>query len=107
MIATLQLMVGYLILVRAVHRHQPTPLAQFDRYKNRANIALDGRAYVGCLHLTSPLVRVWKPKPSGCTPIATWNLRGFVARFPAGVTGKIRRRNRETDRGEQGKYVAP
>ena len=75
MIAALHLMARYPILVRAVYRHQPALSAQFDRNKNRAKIIPDGRAYGGCLHLTSPLVRVWKPKPSGCTPIAPWNLR--------------------------------
>ena len=56
--------------IRTVHRHQPAPPAQFDCNENRANIAPDGRANVGCLHLTPPMVRVWKPKPIGCTPIA-------------------------------------
>lgn len=30
------------------------------------------------MHLTSPLVRVGKPKPIGCMPIAAWNLRRSV-----------------------------
>jgi hypothetical protein len=54
-------------------------LAQFDRDENRANMARDGRARVRCMHLTSPMVRVWKPKPIGCTPIAPWDLQDSEA----------------------------
>src|SRR5262249_50140040 len=61
------------------HHRQPSLLAQFDRHENRANIVRDGRANVRCVHLTSPMVRVWKPKPIGCTPIAPWYLRNGKA----------------------------
>src|SRR5215204_7254579 len=63
------------IPVRTVHHRQPGLLAQFECDENRANMANDGRANVGCVHLTSPMVRVCKPQPIGCTPIAPWNLR--------------------------------
>jgi len=53
-ITALHLVPGNLILVRTVNRHQPSLLAQFDCTKNRANAVCDGRAYGGCLHLTSP-----------------------------------------------------
>src|SRR6202043_194501 len=69
------------ILVRTMHGDQPTLLAQFDCNENCANMGRDGRALVGCLHLTSPMVRVWKPKPTGCTPIAPWYLRDRPLRF--------------------------
>src|SRR5215211_2379668 len=75
MIAAGQLVTRDPIPVRTVYHHQPSLLAQFDRHVNRANMANDGCANVGCMHLTSPMVRVWKPKPIGCTPIAPWNLR--------------------------------
>src|SRR5829696_4431592 len=52
MIPTLQLMVGYLILVRAVQRDQPAPLAQFDCNENCATILGGGRGHGRCLHLT-------------------------------------------------------
>src|SRR5260221_10158571 len=51
-------MPGLPILVGAVHRYQPALLTEFDRNENRAIIADGGRAHVGCLHLTSPMVRV-------------------------------------------------
>src|SRR5882762_8731728 len=60
MIAAGKLMPGYPVPVRAVYRHKPALLAQFDCNENRANMADGGRAYVGCLHLTSPMVRVCK-----------------------------------------------
>src|SRR5215211_902676 len=75
MIAAGQLVTRDPIPVRTVYHHQPGLLAQFDRQENRANMANDGCANVGCMHLTSPMVRVCKPKPIGCTPIAPWNLR--------------------------------
>src|SRR5215204_441349 len=75
MIAAGQLVTRDPIPVRTVYHHQPSLLAQFDRHVNRANMATDGCANVGCMHLTSPMVRVWKPKPIGCTPIAPWHLR--------------------------------
>src|SRR5215211_4236844 len=75
MIAAGQLVTRDPIPVRTVYHHQPGLLAQFDRHENRANMANDGCANVGCMHLTSPMVRVCKPKPIGCTPIAPWNLR--------------------------------
>src|SRR5262245_30890215 len=59
------------------HHRQPSLLAQFDRHENRAIMVRDGRASVGCVHLTSPMVRVWKPKPIGCTPIAPWYLHAL------------------------------
>src|SRR5215217_1524697 len=74
MIAAGQLVTRDPIPVRTVYHHQPSLLAQFDRHVNRANMANDGCANVGCMHLTSPMVRVWKPKPIGCTPIAPWHL---------------------------------
>src|SRR3984893_8646440 len=74
-IPVLHLVPGNLIPVRTVQRYQPGLLAQFDRNKNRANMPCDGRAYGRCLHLTSPWVRVCKPKSSGCTLITPWNLR--------------------------------
>src|SRR5215218_10937431 len=79
MIAAGQLVTRDPIPVRTVYHHQPSLLAQFDRHVNRANMANDGCANVGCMHLTSPMVRVWKPKPIGCTPIAPWNLRDELA----------------------------
>src|SRR5689334_22903376 len=57
-VATVELVPREAILVRAVHRHQPAALAQFERNENRAIMTRDGRAYVGCSHLTSPMVRV-------------------------------------------------
>src|SRR3954463_9119929 len=40
-----------------------------------------GRACGRCLHLTSPMVRVWKPKPIGkATLTAPWNLRAATWR---------------------------
>src|SRR5215211_6480617 len=75
MIAAGQLVTRDPIPVRTVYHHQPSLLAQFDRHVNRANMANDGCTNVGCMHLTSPMVRVWKPKPIGCTPIAPWHLR--------------------------------
>src|SRR6516225_7117355 len=63
------------IPIRTVHRYQPALLAQFDRNKNRASTIRGGRAYGACLHLTSPMVRVCKPKPIGGTPTAPWNLQ--------------------------------
>src|SRR5438477_13205546 len=64
------------IAIRAVHRHQPSSPAQFERDENCAIINVDGRAYVGCLHLTSPMVRVVeKPEPIGCALIAPWYLQ--------------------------------
>src|SRR5262249_1733705 len=66
---------GHPVSVRTMKCHQPVLLAQFDCNENRAIMTRDGRAHVGCLHLASPMVRVCKPKPIGCTPIAPWNLR--------------------------------
>src|SRR5215211_6286206 len=80
MIAAGQLVTRDPIPVRTVYHHQPSLLAQFDRHVNRANMANDGCANVGCMHLTSPMVRVWKPKPIGCTPIAPWHLRRKTSR---------------------------
>src|SRR5205823_1645258 len=75
MIAALQPMVRYLVPVWAVHRHQPTPLAQFDRNENRATIARGGRVHRGCLHLSLRWFECWKPKPIGkATLTAPWNL---------------------------------
>src|SRR5437667_6202962 len=75
MIATRQLVAGQLVLVRAVQRHQPALLTQFDGNENCAITAGGGRAYGRCLHPTSPMVRVWKPKPIGKTTLtAPWNL---------------------------------
>src|SRR5262249_18840849 len=74
-VSHLDLVVGHPILVRTMKCHQPVLLAQFDCNENRAIMTRDGRAHVGCLHLASPMVRVCKPKPIGCTPIAPWNLR--------------------------------
>src|SRR5215216_3941033 len=82
MIAAGQLVTRDPIPVRTVYHHQPSLLAQFDRHVNRANMANDGCANVGCMHLTSPMVRVWKPKPIGCTPIAPWHLRMYVVSGP-------------------------
>ena len=69
---------GYPVLVRAVQRHQPGLLTQFDGNENCAIIADGERGCGRCLHLTSPMVRVCKPKPIGCTPIAPWNLRSIT-----------------------------
>src|ERR1041385_9010246 len=50
----------------------------------------DGRARVGCMHLTSPMVRVCKPKPIGCTPIASWDLHPrHLARLGAGGASPV------------------
>src|SRR5215218_5648900 len=86
MIAAGQLVTRDPIPVRTVYHHQPSLLPQFDRHENRANMANHGCANVGCMHLTSPMVRVCKPKPIGCTPIAPWNLRsgGSVEAAPRG-----------------------
>src|SRR5262245_28960582 len=75
------------IPVGTAHHRQPSLLAQFDRHENRAIMVRDGRANVGCVHLTSPMVRVCKPKPIGCTPIAPWYLHGpeFHACSPHGA----------------------
>src|SRR6516165_3342727 len=70
------------IPIRTVHRYQPALLAQFDRNKNRASTIRGGRAYGACLHLTSPMVRVCKPKPIGGTPTAPWNLRRRARSVP-------------------------
>src|SRR2546430_6794291 len=79
MIAALQPMVRYLVPVWAVHRHQPTPLAQFDRNENRATIARGGRVHRGCLHLSLRWFECWKPKPIGkATLTAPWNLRAAL-----------------------------
>src|SRR5207245_6245043 len=51
MIATLQLVAGHLVFVRAVQRHQPAALAQFDRNENCATMAGGERVYGRCLHL--------------------------------------------------------
>src|SRR5262249_9790994 len=74
-VAALKLMTRQPAPIGTVHHRQPRLLAQFDRHENRANMVRDGRANVRCVHLTSPMVRVWKPKPIGCTPIAPWHLR--------------------------------
>src|SRR5260370_16233030 len=55
MIPAVQLVARDPIPVRTVYHHQPALLAQFDRDENRANMVSGGRAYVGCLHLASPL----------------------------------------------------
>src|SRR5882724_4969318 len=52
MIAALNLMTGYPVPVRAVQRHKPGLLTQFDCNENRAIIAGGGRVYGRCLHLT-------------------------------------------------------
>src|SRR5438034_7794739 len=86
MIATRQLVAGQLVLVRAVQRHQPALLTQFDGNENCAITAGGGRAYGRCLHPTSPMVRVWKPKPIGkATLTAPWNLRA-TAKRPSALT---------------------
>src|SRR5215211_9148289 len=97
MIAAGQLVTRDPIPVRTVYHHQPSLLAQFDRHENRANMANDGCANVGCMHLTSPMVRVWKPKPIGCTPIAPWNLR-FCAQDTCAHTGIPCRRAAQIER---------
>src|SRR5262245_65974678 len=66
------------------HHRQPSLLAQFDRHESRAIRVRNGRANVRCVHLTSPMVRVWKPKPIGCTPIAPW----YLPAPPALPTGR-------------------
>src|SRR5215204_7045379 len=89
------------IPVRTVHHRQPGLLAQFECDENRANMANDGRANVGCVHLTSPMVRVCKPKPIGCTPIAPWNLQSPLAPRHAegyGTHANRGRGNHETSR---------
>jgi hypothetical protein len=58
MVAAVHLVARNPIAIGTVHRHHPSPSAQFERNENRAIIGIDGRAYVGCLHLTSPRVRV-------------------------------------------------
>src|SRR5439155_26336654 len=84
MIATRQLVAGQLVLVRAVQRHQPALLTQFDGNENCAITAGGGRAYGRCLHPTSPMVRVRKPKPIGkATLTAPWNLRILRTTSPA------------------------
>src|SRR5438445_11553722 len=57
-VAARKLVAGYPVPVRAVYRHKPALLAQFDCNENCANMADGGRACVECLHLTSPMVRV-------------------------------------------------
>src|SRR3954447_26618605 len=57
-VAAFELMPRYAVPIRAVQGDQPALLAQFDRNENRANMADGGRVQVGCLHLTSPMVRV-------------------------------------------------
>jgi hypothetical protein len=75
MVAAIELVPRHPIAIRTVDRHQPTPLAQFKRNENPAIIPVDGRAYVGCLHLTSPMVQGVETEPTGGTPIAPWYLR--------------------------------
>src|SRR5205823_11445981 len=52
MIATLQLVAGHLVFVRAAQRHEPAPLAQFDCNENCATMAGGARVHGRCLHLT-------------------------------------------------------
>ncbi|HET7806140.1 MAG TPA: hypothetical protein VFL53_18020, partial [Pseudolabrys sp.] len=55
--------------------------AQFDRNENRAMMIPGGRAYVGCLHLMSPMVRV----------VENPNLSGVHAHRPMESTDIITR----------------
>src|SRR5882724_12245571 len=76
MIATLQLLVGYLVFVRAVQRHQPAPLAQFDCNENCATMLGGGRGCGRCLHLTLRGFECGNPNLIGkATLTASWNLR--------------------------------
>src|ERR1700756_3024932 len=85
-IASFQLVARNPIPLRAVQRHKPRLLTQFDGNENCATMAAGGRAYGRCLHPTSPMVRVWKPKPIGkATLTAPWNLR-FLSRNDGRVT---------------------
>ena len=52
MIAALQLVTRNPVPVRAVQRHQPALLAEFDCNENCATIVGGGRVYGRCLHLT-------------------------------------------------------
>ena len=52
MIATLQLVTRDPVPVRAVQRHQPALLAEFDCNENCATMTGGGRVYGRCLHLT-------------------------------------------------------
>src|SRR5437899_3430448 len=45
-------MAGNPVPIRAVQRHQPALLTQFDRNENRATMEGGGRVYGRCLHLT-------------------------------------------------------
>src|ERR1700754_5086828 len=63
-IAPRQLMPRNPVSVRAMQRHQPCFLTEFDRDENRATTASGGRDYGRSLHPTSPMVRVYKPKPT-------------------------------------------
>src|SRR5262245_51514137 len=91
--------------VGTAHHRQPRLLAQFDRHENRAIMVRDGRANVRCVHLTSPMVRVCKPKPIGCTPIAPWDLRSHAvtaARMSAATCGSAAPGFRFAHRGYEG-----
>src|SRR5882724_5643400 len=78
MIATLQLLVGYLVFVRAVQRHQPAPLAQFDCNENCATMLGGGRGCGRCLHLTLRGFECGNPNLIGkATLTASWNLRNY------------------------------
>src|SRR3954463_4864267 len=65
-----------------------------------------GRACGRCLHLTSPMVRVWKPKPIGkATLTAPWNLRRYDFAFSRRIASEVcifvcplRNRRRREDR---------
>src|SRR5882724_5236042 len=79
MIATLQLLVGYLVFVRAVQRHQPAPLAQFDCNENCATMLGGGRGCGRCLHLTLRGFECGNPNLIGkATLTASWNLQFYA-----------------------------
>ena len=85
-IASLKLVTRDPVTIRTVQRHQPGLLTQFDGNENCAIIADGERGCGRCLHLTSPMVRVCKPKPTGKASLtAPWNLRTMPG--PAGARG--------------------
>ena len=77
-IAPRQLMPRNPVPLRAMQRHQPCLLTEFDRNENCATMAGGGRDYGRCLHPTSPMARVYKTQTYGlATLTAPWNLQAL------------------------------